>query len=159
MLHLTEKTKVVIIGPPGSGKSHVATVLGESSELPIYRTDKFLSDGHVQALYSVIDAAGDEGYIIEGMVGYRLLRKLKQLKLPPPDIVIQLEADDFMIEESYAKRNKVCNIKRLRAFCKAHDTVLEDYYQLDGEEPKIWINAQAHHLTELLIGKNWGNET
>lgn len=157
MLHLTQHTKVVIIGPPGSGKSHVATVLAESSELPVYRTDKFLNDGHVQALYAVMEAAGDDGYIIEGMVGYRLLRKLKQLDLPAPDIVIQLEADDYMIEESYAKRNKVCNMKRLRAFCKAHEKVMEDYYQLDGEEPKIWIHGDSHHVTSLLISKGWND--
>lgn len=155
MLHLTQHTKVVIIGPPGSGKSHVATVLGESSELPIYRTDKFLNDGHVKALYAVMEAAGEEGYIIEGMVGYRLLRKLKQLDLPAPDIVIQLEADDYMIETSYAKRNKLCNIKRLRAFCKAHEKVMDDYYALDGDEPKIWIHGDSQHVTSLLISKGW----
>ena len=155
MLHLNQHTKVVIIGPPGSGKTHVATVLGESSDLPIYRTDKFLGDGHVQALYAVMEAAGDDGYIIEGMIGYRLLRKLKQLKLPAPDMVIQLEADDYMIEESYAKRDKVCNINRLRAFCKAHEKVMEDYYALDGDVPKIWIHGDSHHVTSLLISKGW----
>ena len=159
MLHLNDQNKVVIIGPPGSGKTHVATVLGESSDLPIYRTDKFLGDGHVKALYSVIDATGDEGYIIEGMIGYRLLRKLKQLKLPAPDIVIQLEADDFMIEESYAKRNKVVNLNRLKTFCKAHEKVLDDYYKLDGEEPAIWIHGSSQHVTKLLISKNWNDST
>lgn len=155
MLHLTEETKVVVIGPPGSGKTHVATVLAETSELPIYSTDKFLCDGHVQALYTVMNSVGDKGWIVEGMIGYRLLRKMKELELEPPDIVIELEATDDMIITSYAQRDKVVNIKRIRAFCKAHEKVLDDYYKLDGEEPTIWIHGESKTVTKLLIAKNW----
>ena len=155
MLHLTEETKVVVIGPPGSGKTHVATVLAESSELPIYSTDKFLCNGHVEALYTVMNSVGDTGWIVEGMIGYRLLRKMKELELDPPDIVIELVATDDMIEKSYATRGKVVNIKRIRTFCKAHEKVLVDYSRLDGEEPAIWIHGESRNVTKLLIAKNW----
>jgi len=152
MLHLSENSTVVVIGPPGSGKTHVATVLAEASGLPLYSTDVYLGNGHVAALYVMMQALGDDGWIVEGMIGYRFLRKLRQLGLPPPDIVIQLDADDEQIRAAYAKRSKPCNIKIIRSFCKAHEKVLSDYYLLDGEQPKVWVHAQSNHLGHLIGG-------
>lgn len=152
MLHLHEHSTVVVIGPPGSGKTHVATVLAESSGLPMYSTDKFLSDGHVAALYFVMQAIGDTGWIVEGMVGYRFLRKRKQLGLPAPDIVIQLDATDEQIKQSYDERGKHCDIAVIRKFCKAHDKVLQDYISLDGHEPRIWVHACSRHIGHLIAG-------
>jgi len=152
MLGLCAATQVVIIGPPGSGKTYVGTVLAEQSGLPLYSTDKFLGDGHVKALYAVMELAGDEGWIIEGMVGYRLLRKRKQLGLPAPDLVIELGASDQQITASYAERGKHCNLRHIRNFCAAHDSVLKDYWQLDGEEPRIWIYSKSAHICHLIGG-------
>lgn len=152
MLHLTDSTTVVIIGPPGSGKSHVGFVLAESSGLPIYSTDAYLTDGHVAALYAIMASIGDEGWIVEGMIGYRLLRKRKELGMPAPDIVIQLTATDEQIENAYVARKQKCDIKKIRAFCKAHDVVLDEYRLMDGDEPQIWIHAKSMHLCHLIGG-------
>jgi hypothetical protein len=152
MLHLTPESTVVVIGPPGSGKTHVAHLLAESSGLPVYSTDRFLGDGHVAALYLVMQAVGDQGWIVEGMIGYRFLRKRRQLGLPAPDFVIQLDATDEQIAASYKARGKPHNIKVLRNFCAAHDKVLDDYFALDGEEPRIWVHANSYHLCHLIGG-------
>lgn len=152
MLHLADTSTVVIIGPPGSGKTHVGLVLAESSGLPLYSTDRFLGDGHVQALYTVMRVIGDEGWIVEGMVGYRMLRKRKQLGMPAPDVVIQLTASDEQIERSYTERNKRCSLPHVKAFCKAHESVMKDYLLLDGEEPRIWIHAHSPHVCHLIGG-------
>lgn len=152
MLHLHERSTVVIIGPPGSGKTHVASVLAESSGLPVYCTDGFLGDGHVAALYALMKAVGDDGWIVEGMIGYRFLRKRKQLSLPAPDIVIQLDASDEQISQAYAARGKTCNLKIIRNFCAAHEKVLNDYLRLDGDEPQIWVHANSQHLCHLIGG-------
>lgn len=149
MLHLTAKSTVVVIGPPGSGKTHVGTLLAESSGLPLYCTDQYLHDGHVAALYYVMKAVKDEGWIVEGMIGYRLLRKRAQLGMPPPDIVIELEASDQDIVNAYRARNKKCNLEDIRKFCKAHESVLEDYFLLDSEQPKVWIYGESRHLAPL----------
>ena len=152
MLHLTPKSTVVIIGPPGSGKTHVGHVLAESSGLPLYSTDCYLSDGHVKALYAVMQAVGDEGWIVEGMIGYRLLRKRAQLGMHPPDFVIELEATDQEIAQAYRNRNRHCNIQQIRRFCQAHEKVLEDYFLLDAERPRVWIHAESRHLCTLITG-------
>ena len=152
MLGLCPDTQVVIIGPPGSGKTAVGRLLAEQSGLPLYSTDKFLGDGHVKALYAVMALAGDNGWIVEGMIGYRLLRKRKQLKLPAPDVVIQLGASDEQIAASYAERGKPCNLRLIKNFCAAHDSVPKDYWQLDGDEPRIWIYSQSAHICHLIGG-------
>ena len=152
MLYLHDTSKVVVIGPPGSGKSYVGLLLAESSGLPLYCTDEYLHDGHVTALYHVMKAIGDEGWIVEGMIGYRLLRKRAQLKMPPPDIVIELEASDEQIIQAYRERNKPCDIGQIRRYCKAHEAVLDDYYLLDGDLPKVWIHSQSRQLCPLIQG-------
>lgn len=152
MLHLTENSSVVIIGPPGSGKTFVGHLLAEQSGLPLYSTDEFLKNDAVQALYAVMQFTGDKGFILEGMVGYRWLRKRRQLKLPPPDIVIQLDATDRQIEESYRKRKKRVSLERIKVFCRSHETILSDYYALDGDEPKVWIHSDSPHIAHLIGG-------
>jgi transposase InsO family protein len=104
------------------------------------------------ALYAVMEAVGDEGWIVEGMIGYRFLRKRRQLGLPPPDIVIQLDADDEQITRAYAARGKPCDLRTIRRFCAAHDKVLADYYLLDGAEPRVWVHANSPHICHLIAG-------
>lgn len=152
MLHLTPTTTVVIIGPPGSGKTTVGTLLAEKSELPLYSTDKYLGYGHLKALYWIMQEIGDVGWIVEGMIGYRLLRKRKQLGMPAPDIVIQLDADDADIREAYRQRQKHCNLDHIRHFCKAHETVLKEYRLLDGDMPKVWVHTKSKQASHLIGG-------
>lgn len=152
MLYLTPQSTVVVIGPPGSGKTTVGLTLAEHSGLALYSTDEHLSKGHVEALYAVMKALGDEGWIVEGMIGYRLLRKRAQLGMPPPDFVIELEATDQQIAQAYRNRNKHCNIAQIRRFCSAHEKVLEDYFLLDAERPKVWIHAESRHICPLITG-------
>lgn len=150
MLHLSPTSTVVVIGPPGSGKTHVGALLAESSGLPLYSTDEYLSDGHVAALYLVMKAIGDRGWIVEGMIGYRLLRKRAEYGLPPVDIVIELEATDSQITDAYRARGRKCDIAKIRSFCAAHESVLEDYFLLDAERPKVWIHADSRHICPLI---------
>jgi hypothetical protein len=152
VLHITPDTTVVIIGPPGSGKTTVGELLAEQSALPLYSTDRYLGYGHIKALYWVMQEIGDVGWIVEGMIGYRLLRKRKQLGMPAPDIVIQLDAADADILEAYRQRNRHCNINHLRNFCKAHETVLKEYVLLDGDMPKIWIHCKSRQACHLIGG-------
>lgn len=152
MLCLHEESSVVIIGPPGSGKTTVGGLLAENSGLPLYSTDEFLCNGEVQALYKIMQAVGDVGFILEGMIGYRWLRKRKQLKLPAPDIVIELDATDEQITQAYKKRNSKVSLQKIKTFCKGHRKVLDDYLLLDGDMPKVWLHADCYQAAFLING-------
>jgi energy-coupling factor transporter ATP-binding protein EcfA2 len=117
MLSLHEESVVVVIGPPGSGKSKVGNLLAESSGLPLYSTEELTTGNKaLTALKTIMHLCGDEGFIMEGMIGYRWLRKHKEMELPCPDIVIQLDASDEEIEDAMSKRDKHCNTKLIRKF-------------------------------------------
>ncbi len=151
MLSLHEESVVVVIGPPGSGKSKVGNLLAESSGLPLYSTEELTTGNKaLTALKTIMHLCGDEGFIMEGMIGYRWLRKHKEMELPCPDIVIQLEASDEEIEDAMSKRDKHCNTKLIRKFCAAHEKVLEDYYLLDEERPKVWIHGNSTQVAHLI---------
>ena len=158
MLHLMETSQVVIIGPPGSGKTQVGELLSEESGLPLYSTEEFLGNMHCTALYAAMQATEEIGYILEGMVGYRWLRQLHQLNLPAPDVVIQLDATDEQIQRSYYLRGKHCNMSRLKRFCAAHEKVLSEYVRLDNSLPTIWIYGNSEELGHLIEGGPCGKE-
>jgi len=151
MLSLHEDSVVIIIGPPGSGKSVVGNLLAESSGLPLYSTEELTTGNKaLTALKAIMHLCGDEGFIMEGMIGYRWLRKQKEMELPMPDIVIQLDASDDEIEVAMASRDKHCNVKLIRKFCSAHEKVLADYYLLDEDRPKVWIHGNSESVAHIL---------
>ena len=154
MLSLHETSKVLVIGPPGSGKTTVGTLLGSDSGLPVYSTDQYTGSPQVQALYKVMQACGDEGFIVEGLIGYKWLRKRRQLSLPNPDIVIQLEATDEQIEKSCKRHNKPCNLSSIRKYIEGHDDILnDDFYLLDGDLPRIHIHGSSSQIAYLIAGR------
>ena len=153
MLSLKENSKVVVVGPPGSGKTKVGNLLGADSGLPVYSADNFIGTPHVQALHAVMQACGDDGFIIEGLIGYKWLRKRKRLGLPNPDIVIQLSASDQQIRDAYKKRGKPCNLTLITKFIEAHDKILEEYYLLDGDLPRIYLHGTSPQIAYLIAGR------
>jgi|MDSV01.2.fsa_nt_gb hypothetical protein len=153
MLSLHETSKVIVIGPPGSGKTKVGNLLGADSGLPVYSTDQFSGTPHVKALHAVMRACGDKGFVLEGLIGYKWLRKRKQLGLPNPDVVVQLSATDKEIERSYERRGKTCNLQLIHRFVEAHDKILEDFYLLDGDLPRIHIHGSSSQIVYLIAGK------
>lgn len=94
--------KVVIIGFAKSGKTTFANKLKKCPELKdhkFFHTDVYGErHGHVPALYALIEElnvrsqAGDQKWIIEGVMGVRLLRKIEQknLKVHRPDLIVEM---------------------------------------------------------------------
>ena len=152
MLALTDTSVVLVIGPPGSGKAQLADTLGESSGLPVYSTDRFVGTTGLIAISTVIEVAEDKGFIVEGPVCYRWLRKRKQLKLRPPDIVISLTATDEEIEEAASSHSRYCDVQRIKAFHIAHERFLDNYLMLDQDKPTIWVHGDSNHLRSLIEG-------
>lgn len=86
--------KILIIGYPKSGKSTLFELLVAQEESPEHfhlHTDDYKEYPYVEQLYLIMDELRDkERWIVEGIQGYRLLRKYAQLNDDTfrPDLII-----------------------------------------------------------------------
>jgi dephospho-CoA kinase len=136
---------VLIIGPPASGKTWLSGMMQSLSHLVIH-TDSYMSHGYNQSMYVCLDdivRAIDSkmNTIVEGIQGYRLLRKGVELDCYYPDIVIELEISEKRMHETYKKERDPKKIKYLQSFNAAHQTILEDYLSLPNEKKPQWIKV------------------
>lgn len=111
---------VLIIGPPNSGKTTLAFNMGGYGHQVIH-TDDYRKWGFQQALLHVLTAIqfAKEKTIVEGVLGYRLLRKGVEFGSYFPDIVIQIHAPVAKVHETMHKGN---------------ETVLEEYRKMQNKK-------------------------
>ncbi len=129
MIQENEKT-VVIIGKSATGKTTLADKLSkEFTSYRLFRTDDYASYGYEQSLYVLMeDLKNHNGpKIIEGVQGYRLLRKGIELGTFQADLILITKASMEDRIKRYAKRGESDKIKKLVGFDKNLDTVWRDY--------------------------------
>lgn len=140
---------VLIIGPPASGKTWLCDKLW-NTHMGMYHatihTDDYILFGYKDAMYKsmsdIVDAHKNwYKTIVEGIQGYRLLRKGVELDCYYPDIVIELEISEKRMHETYKKERDPKKIKYLQSFNTAHQTILEDYFSLPNEKKPEWIKV------------------
>jgi adenylate kinase family enzyme len=136
---------VLIIGPPASGKTWLCEQMSNASHLTI-RTDSYMLYGYNQSMYVCLDDIRNAmdfkmNTIVEGVQGYRLLRKGVELDCYYPDIVIELEISEKRMHETYKKERDPKKIKHLQSFNAAHQTILEDYFSLENKKKPEWIKV------------------
>ena len=143
-LNIVDKN-VLIIGPPASGKTWLCEQISNTSHFTI-RTDSYMLYGYNQSMYVCLDDIRNAmdfkmNTIVEGIQGYRLLRKGVELDCYYPDIVIELEISEKRMHETYKKERDPKKIKYLQSFNAAHQTILEDYFSLPNEKKPQWIKV------------------
>ena len=136
---------VLIIGPPASGKTWLSELLPHWSHLSIH-TDNYMQFGYNAAMYECLNDIckthkNSINTLVEGIQGYRLLRKGVELDCYYPDIVIELEISEKRMHETYKKERDPKKIKYLQSFNAAHQTILEDYFSLPNEKKPEWIKV------------------
>lgn len=142
---------VLIIGPPASGKTTLASKLHEQNPLhQLIHSDDYMVHGYKEALY-VMMADIRKGYfpqakasIIEGVQGYRLLRKGVELETYYPDLVIELQVSRERQAQIYADERDASKLKYLQGFDKMHQKILNDYFELVGESKPEWIKMNLN---------------
>jgi hypothetical protein len=121
---------VVIIGHPDTGKTHLSEELAaQYPEHKIYHTDDYIKWGYEDALYKMmsdIEYDRPEKFIVEGVQGYRLLRKWAQEGKPGADLVIITER---MPRPDQARASEYMGVSL--------QTVWRDYAQQVGKLPRI----------------------
>jgi adenylate kinase family enzyme len=124
---------IVIIGYPGHGKTYVYNKIYNNKTHYGINTDSFMSFGFEQSLYEIFNSLehyyqyGKLPYIIEGVQGYRFLRKSMELDKFKPDIVIQVQASKKRQVDVYSKERDPKKLKSMKSFEMGLEKTLNDY--------------------------------
>jgi len=141
-----ESKNVLIIGCPASGKTYTSKLLAKDnpSHLVIH-TDDYIKYGYKESLYKLIldmSLYVNAPTIIEGVLGYRLLRKGVELDCYYPDIVVELEISEALMYKTYSKERQTKDVSYLKGFNASHQKILADYKQIINPKPPQWITIK-----------------
>jgi adenylate kinase family enzyme len=132
--------KVVIIGYPASGKSTLTNELEKVySDYTIYRDIDFTKNGYVDGLYELrnkIATDAKEKFIVEGVMGYRFLRKGAQLKDFEADLIIHVKCSERKREIRYRKR-EYSKYKHLKGLHSGLDNIWAEFMSIKKYSPRI----------------------
>lgn len=141
---------ILVIGYPAVGKTTFATKYIQY--LPNHtciHTDDYIPYGHEQSLYVLLEdlKSINTATFIEGVLGYRLLRKGIQLDCYYPDVVFELTAPWEHIEKVYNTEREDKKIQNLKSFAKSLDTILKQYKALPNPKTPIWHTINVQELS------------
>ena len=130
---------VLIIGFPASGKTTLAELLNSENHTLIH-SDDYMQFGFKESLYELLkDLENIEGNtIIEGVMGYRLLRKGVELNSYYPDVVLELKVTEATVRRRYLDRDTK-KLNGALSMCKSCTKILGDYEKLTNTRAPIWI--------------------
>lgn len=156
MLTITEALRtpitglnVMVIGLPASGKTFFAGWLSLNNPMhTLFRCDDYLNGSNSQeSMYAILDEVCDQvktgnPTIVEGVAGYRMLRKGAQLGAYYPDIVFEIVAPQEQRERVYKQERSERTFTNVQKFDKALQTILDDYKKIvpDLDFP-TWIQV------------------
>jgi len=146
------RKNVVITGNPASGKTHLANLMKKA--YPYHKfisTDEFMEYGFEDALYELMRAIKEIGnyVIIEGVLGYRLLRKGVERDEFYPEMVINMDTPEEEIEKVYAERGQSEKFIKVKSMIKGNKTVYDLYLGMDNPHKPIIINAVRNLKAEI----------
>ncbi|MBN9664093.1 MAG: nucleoside monophosphate kinase [Acidobacteria bacterium] len=125
---------LVLIGPPGSGKTTQADFLTKKYRLPVLTAGSGMSNEQFDVRLKVLNTG--KGFIIDGYPAthaqaQHLAVVVKQMNLPSP-IIIQLDVPDDVVRQRLAGKEKPEALeKRLSDYHKEMDLIRSYYPQGD----------------------------
>ena len=132
---------VLIIGCPASGKTWLSNKLKRSTHKLIH-TDNYMVLGYEIGMYGALNDASysDMPTIVEGVHGYRMLRKGAEYGNYYPDIVIEMKVSEQRMLSTYRNELNPNKIKYLQQFNTTHEKILNDYKKIipDRLKPQ-WV--------------------
>ena len=139
---IPKKGNVVIIGYPATGKTFLLDSITSKVKASIYHTDDYIKHGFGEALYVLMgDIDRDDAplKIIEGVLGYRLIRKGIELQTFHPDLIIVCEASVSTRTARIALRGKL----------------VQPTLSMDKGLNKVWEDCKVMgHVGKVV---RWGN--
>lgn len=145
---------IVIIGWPTSGKTYLTDFLSTKTDHLIIHTDDYYEriGDFKKELYVLLDdlKAIDRPVIVEGILGYRLLRKGVELNCFHPEIVIEIEHTYEAMQKIYITERKPKNYEKGKALSIACETVLKDYKAMVNPSRPTWIKIKHKDFGYIL---------
>jgi adenylate kinase len=138
---------MVLVGPPGSGKTTQSEELTKRYRVPIVTGDSTLSDSGLRAKLKALDVT--RGFILDGYPATRhqaefLGTLVKELKLPSP-IILQLDVPDDVVRQRLAGKRKPEEVeKSLAQYHREMDLFREHYPDAD-----IWTVIGTRPIADV----------
>lgn len=142
------KKNVVIIGEPAAGKTYLSNLLiKDNPGHHLIHTDDYIKHGYVQALYKLLADIRliVKPLIIEGVLGYRLLRKGAQTGCFYPDIVIEVDTPQTTRLKEYKQNRPDKDIHYLKSLEAANKKVLADYKAIFNMHKPQWVTLKNNY--------------
>lgn len=142
-----QSNQIVIIGSPCSGKTSIASFLSEQLPRPYILTDDY--QNNLDKL--LMDLTNyNKPLIVEGTLGYRLLRKGLQTQTFIPDLIIKLECNDKTITHLYNKYRDPNKLNYVKGMINGLNKIWEGYIELhklyQAKTKCIEINTSLSYL-------------
>lgn len=143
-MHVTvdiANSNVLIIGKPAAGKTFLAKkLIHDNPKHLLIHTDDYIKYGYKESLYKLLMDMSRicKPTIIEGVLGYRLLRKGVELDCYYPDHVIEILIPDSLMYHTYAAERPEKDISYLKGFNATHEKILNDYKAMVNKQPPKW---------------------
>lgn len=138
---------VLIIGCPASGKTWLCNQLVKPTH-KIIHTDSYKSEGYQMGMYAALNAVtcSDKPTIVEGVHGYRMLRKGAEYGNYYPDIVIEMKVSKQRMMQTYIQERDRNKIQYLQQFNQTHEKILNDYKDICPPHLKPqWITLENNY--------------
>ena len=136
---------ILIIGKPASGKTFLANKLAEENPSHhVIHTDDYQKYGYERALYVLLSELPTitKPTIIEGVLGYRLLRKGAQTGVYKPDIVVLLDIPDALMINTYKRERPGKDHTALKSFTRSLETILDGYRKIPNATPPLFLTLE-----------------
>lgn len=138
---------LLIIGCPASGKTWLSWLLKRDSHQLIH-TDDYIFQGYEMGMYGALNATvcSVKNTIVEGVLGYRMLRKGAEYGNYYPDIVIEIKTPEHQAIKIYSKERDAKKIKYLQQFNSSHEKILSEYKKMVPQDLiPTWIEFYNEH--------------
>lgn len=136
---LPEQGNIIVIGFPATGKTTLVKELRKQyKKASVYHTDDYIKHGFEEGLYVLMkDLKKDKNKlkIIEGVLGYRLLRKGAELKSFYPDIIINCRTPAPVRIERIKERGK--DLRATLSMDKGLVKVWQDFMKINKVKFKL----------------------
>lgn len=140
---------ILIIGAPASGKSTFARQLKVlNQEHVILHTDDYIKYGFEQAVDVILEdiKRTNAPTIVEGMNGYRLLRRGYITGKYKPNLVVELLVTSEVQQKIYDTERDPYRYPHMKKFYGAQLKVLDDYRVLVGDNRPEWVRFEFNTL-------------